>query len=532
MRRVTQRVVTATLLGWLASGCGAPSTGAPPETTGPTAAAPGRSTASSAPAPDRPVPPRIVQPPPPIPTQVALEVTDLQRGAVLLAQRGDVLDRPVHPGSVAKVFTLRAALDRGEVDANSRIECRGREAIGGRLLVCGHPRFAGPLSPSEALAHSCNSFFIALARRVPWPAVADALRSSGLPATPAPREAVLGAIGLEGPRPTARALLSALARLVGEARRRDRPEDRILLDGLREAARVGTASALGDQGIEALAKTGSGRILNGAAGGLVVALAPAGAPRYGVVVVGAGIAGRDAAAIAGAALLRAVPALAQAASSRHDGTVSIGLAHDDGYRVVRVDLEDYVAGVVEAEAPPNAPHALREALAVAARSFVTAEGGRHTKEGFEVCDLTHCQAYRSPGEPARAAARATRGLILTGGGAVLPAFHSASCGGALEAPSALWPDPRDVGRFMPARPDPAGADEGEPWTSEASAGDVLRALRAAGSQGRELTDLRVVARTASGVVTSGELKAKAVGGTLAGGKAWSRLSSAPRVIWM
>jgi SpoIID/LytB domain protein len=439
-------------------------------------------------------------PPPVIPAQVALEVVDLQTGVALLAQQPEILDRPVHPGSVAKVFTLRAALDAGEVDARSRVDCRAREAVGGRVLECAHPRFGRPLSASDALAHSCNSFFVAVAKRLTWLPIADALRRAGLPAAPAPREPALGAVGLEGPQPSPRALLVAFAKVVALARQPDRPQDRLLLDGLRDAALTGTASALGEQGLDALAKTGSGRIVGGAPGGLVVALAPADAPRYGVVVLGAGIAGRDAAAFAGAALQRAVPSLARA---RHDGddvTVSVGIAETAGHRVIRLGLEDYVAGVVDAEAPPGAHRALGEVLAIAARSFVLASRGRHSSEGFDVCDLTHCQAYRAPGDASRAAAQATQGLVVTGAGEVLPAFHSAECGGALESPDATWPDPRGLSRHMTARPDPAGTDEGTTWTSDVVAADLRRALRAAGVQGPELLDLSVTARTSSGRV--------------------------------
>ena len=55
---------------------------------------------------------------------------------------------------------------------------------------------------------------------------------------------------------------------------------------------------------------------------------------------------------------------------------------------------------------------------------------------------------------------------------------------------------------------------------------LLGGSRLWGAQGIAATPL---ARISAGGVTKGEAKAKAVGGTLAGGKAWSRLSSAPRV---
>ncbi len=72
----------------------------------------------------------------------------------------------------------------------------------------------------------------------------------------------------------------------------------VLLEGLRGAAEYGTASALKDAGISALAKTGTILMPNGAALGLVVALTPADKPIRGIVVAAPGGAGLDAAAIA------------------------------------------------------------------------------------------------------------------------------------------------------------------------------------------------------------------------------------------
>ncbi len=76
----------------------------------------------------------------------------------------------------------------------------------------------------------------------------------------------------------------------------------------------------------------------------------------------------------------------------HARGLTLGHAAGDGDRTQRVDLEDYVAGVVAAEAPATATAAVREALAIAARSYAIAMRGRHADEGFDVCDLTHCQA--------------------------------------------------------------------------------------------------------------------------------------------
>lgn len=92
-------------------------------------------------------------------------------------------------------------------------------------------------------------------------------------------------------------------------------------------------------------------------------------------------------------------------------------------------LEAYVADVVAAESEPGTPAAALEALAIVARSYAVSARGRH--EGAALCDLAHCQVTAGRGSaPARAAARATSGLVLVlaDGGVAQPPFH-ASCGG-------------------------------------------------------------------------------------------------------
>ncbi|HSA92095.1 MAG TPA: SpoIID/LytB domain-containing protein [Terriglobales bacterium] len=98
--------------------------------------------------------------------------------------------------------------------------------------------------------------------------------------------------------------------------------------------------------------------------------------------------------------------------------------------VITMDVETAVASAVAAESPPGAPLEALRAQAVVARSYYVAGRGRHS--GFDFCDTTHCQFLRHPPEeddPAWLATAATRGLVLSYQGEVLPALYSASCGG-------------------------------------------------------------------------------------------------------
>lgn len=62
--------------------------------------------------------------------------------------------------------------------------------------------------------------------------------------------------------------------------------------------------------------------------------------------------------------------------------------------VNRVDLDRYLAGVVETEAGPGAHKEFYKAQAILCRTYAMKHLDRHSSEGFSLCDGTHCQAYK------------------------------------------------------------------------------------------------------------------------------------------
>jgi stage II sporulation protein D len=59
-----------------------------------------------------------------------------------------------------------------------------------------------------------------------------------------------------------------------------------------------------------------------------------------------------------------------------------------------VDLDKYLAGVVEAEGGPNAPMEYYKAQAILCRTYYYKHQNKHEEEGFHLCDGVHCQAYK------------------------------------------------------------------------------------------------------------------------------------------
>ncbi len=96
-----------------------------------------------------------------------------------------------------------------------------------------------------------------------------------------------------------RRLIAALAKIAEEPSRLPWKAETLaaVRQGLRDAARIGSARALGDHGVSALAKTGT-VIENGVAQGFVVGVTPATRPTLGFAVAVSGAAGLDAAALA------------------------------------------------------------------------------------------------------------------------------------------------------------------------------------------------------------------------------------------
>jgi len=320
-------------------------------------------------------------------------------------------------------------------------------------------------------------------------------------------------VGLAGPRISPRALVDVMARLAGAGKDKPVPMSAttraVLADGLRGAAEYGTASAFKAGGISALAKTGSILMPGGAALGLVVALTPAGRPTHGVVVAAPGGAGIDAAAIAADVLLQRTPSpLAPAPAQTREpqapsaplAPIRLGRTLADGRtRVEAIAVDDYLAQVLAGEGQPRAGDAAQQALAITARTFAIANRNRHRREGFDLCDTTHCQVVRAPTATTSRAAQATSGRVLLHQGQPAFVFYSASCGGRTESASEVWPGA--INYAGPASVHDDG-DESEPgWDSDVRVQDIERALRTAGLRGDRVRDIRVLARNKSNRVS-------------------------------
>ncbi len=130
---------------------------------------------------------------------------------------------------------------------------------------------------------------------------------------------------------------------------------------------------------------------------------------------------------------------------QHDFTNSLVLINN-------IDLDNYVAGVVEAEVGPNPPVEYFKLQAIICRTYALKSYNRHESEGFNLCDRVHCQAYhgRPKNYAIRVAAYETSGIVVVDSdiNLITAAFHS-NCGGQTANSEEVWSKPVYYLRSVP-----------------------------------------------------------------------------------
>lgn len=125
----------------------------------------------------------------------------------------------------------------------------------------------------------------------------------------------------------------------------------------------------------------------------------------------------------------------------YDHTLRLSVLNKSMFCQNDVDLEHYVAGVVESESGSKTTKEFYKVQAILCRTYALAHLYRHTQEGFELCDGVHCQAYRSrPTDPnVLLAVEETAGLVVVDKSLTLitAAFHS-NCGGQTASSGDVW----------------------------------------------------------------------------------------------
>jgi stage II sporulation protein D len=194
--------------------------------------------------------------------------------------------------------------------------------------------------------------------------------------------------------------------------------------------------------------------------------------------------------------------------SDEDGTkVRVRLSRADA--TLSLPLDEYVFGVLAAEGSVETEPEALKALAVVARTYALKNLRRHARDGFDLCDTTHCQRFLPVRDESarpefyelvRRAVAATAGEVLREPqGRLAETYFSAACGGRTADISKLWGEP-DAPTYLRGVRDDACAATPQAWTDVIPSAQLLRALRADARSdvGARLSSVRVVRRDATG----------------------------------
>ena len=173
----------------------------------------------------------------------------------------------------------------------------------------------------------------------------------------------------------------------------------------------------------------------------------------------------------------------------------------------KVDVEEYLKGVLKSEMSPTWPKEALKAQAVLARTYTLA-GKRHGS--YDLCDETHCQVYRgTAGESPNItqAVNETKGQILTYGGAPAQTFFFSDSGGMTTSSEAVW---GGAIPYLKPKADPVrSGSPNKTWQTQLTMAQMGSKLNAAGAGVGTLKSLRPYKRDKSGRIEQIELKGSA-----------------------
>lgn len=107
-----------------------------------------------------------------------------------------------------------------------------------------------------------------------------------------------------------------------------------------------------------------------------------------------------------------------------------------------VDMNNYLGGVVESEGGGGRELEYYKVQALMSRTYAMKYRNKHEKEGFDLCDRTHCQAYHyqlrfTP--LIDSAVRQTSGMVMVDDrNNLVDAYFHANCGGQTSEPDYVW----------------------------------------------------------------------------------------------
>ena len=188
---------------------------------------------------------------------------------------------------------------------------------------------------------------------------------------------------------------------------------------------------------------------------------------------------------------------------RHRGVFEFVLNQDNKFMVIsRMNIDDYLKGVVPREVTATWPLEVLKAQAVVARSYAYANRGKHAAQGFDICgNSTCCQAYgavESERETTNRAVDETSGVVLFFNGRPVATYYHSDSAGHTESVENVWSSSIP---YLVGVPDPYGAMAGSTqsyWQVELTQEDLQGIVQHNGSDIGVILNLRTPAFYSSG----------------------------------
>jgi stage II sporulation protein D len=137
----------------------------------------------------------------------------------------------------------------------------------------------------------------------------------------------------------------------------------------------------------------------------------------------------------------------------YDDDISISADKPNLKLLSIIDLEHYVSGVVQGEAGLRRPPEYYKVQAIICRTYALNNLARHINDGFELCDLVHCQVYNgvSKNPDILNAVEATKGIVIVdANNQLINAAFFSNCGGQTLNSEDVWNSPLP---YLKSRPD-------------------------------------------------------------------------------
>ena len=191
----------------------------------------------------------------------------------------------------------------------------------------------------------------------------------------------------------------------------------------------------------------------------------------------------------------------------------------EGLSVVNeVLLEDYLPGVLRAEAGEKFPKEALRAQAVVARTYAAYQRQLNANKPYHIVASTVHQQYAGrvpPTSPLWDAVRETTGQVLLWEGDVFPAFYHTESGGYTEDPRSVFAA-RNMPGLRPVRCDFSAGSPHFYWNLDVRLSELAETLRRHGIQSGTISAIDVTDRTpslrASVVTVRGDLGSVAIRG--------------------